>query len=58
MIAVAFALTVSGLVFAWRHHEFMQPPLKVVPVARIARFNGPIATIRGGSRQSGLPNAA
>ena len=31
--AVAFALTISGLGFAWRHHEFMRPPLKVVPVA-------------------------
>jgi type II secretory pathway predicted ATPase ExeA len=33
VVAVAFALTVSGLVFAQRHHEFVQTPLKVVPVA-------------------------
>ena len=33
VIAVAFALTIGGLVFAWRDHEFMQPPLKAVPVA-------------------------
>jgi general secretion pathway protein A len=33
VVAVAFALTVSGLGFAWHHHEFARPPLKVVPVA-------------------------
>lgn len=33
VVAIAFALTVSGLVFAWQHHEFMQPLTKAVPVA-------------------------
>jgi hypothetical protein len=33
VVAVAFALTVGGLVFGWRHHEVMEPPLKVVAVA-------------------------
>jgi general secretion pathway protein A len=27
IIAVAFALTTSGLMFGWRHHEIMQPTL-------------------------------
>jgi type II secretory pathway predicted ATPase ExeA len=41
MVAVAFALTVSGLVFARRQHEFMQPPLKIVPVAPSSGSMGP-----------------
>jgi general secretion pathway protein A len=42
VVAVAFALTASGLVFASRHREFMRPPLKVVPVAPLASSMAPL----------------
>jgi hypothetical protein len=33
VVAVALALIVSGLVFAWRHPEFMRVPINAAPVA-------------------------
>ena len=47
LVAVAFALTISGLGFAWYHHEYTRPPLKVVPVAPLP-----------GSRNPSQPSAA
>src|SRR5579864_92263 len=41
LVALAFALAISGLGFAWYHHEFMRPPLKVVPVAPSAGSRNP-----------------
>ncbi len=57
VVAVAFALTVSGLVFAGRHHDSMQPLLKAAPVAPAPGSMGssqPSAAVRD-SQDSQMP---
>jgi len=59
VVAVAFALTVGGLAFAWHHHEFTRPPLKEVPVAPATSSMAPSVPADGKVFSSGqVPNQA